>query len=112
VGGETVENIFDKMKHPDRIIRSATPLAVCRKQITEIIQDLIHCTGGNPAGNFYHSSPKAWDSPDALNEFQKRWTAVAFKEALLQHNVKSKLTYESALTVVQEQYIVQPLMES
>ena len=57
----------------------------------------------------------SWDAPgiDArIEEFESTWKKTAFHNALRAYDVTNRLTFEQALRVLEEHYIVAPVMES
>jgi len=79
-----------------------------QEQISKIIRSMLDILGD---GYKIMVDPK-WPSEDGLAKFHEKWTKIALEESLRNYRIPHKLSYEAALIVLQEHYIVQPMMES
>jgi hypothetical protein len=88
--------------------QSPAPLANRAKEmLDEVAADLVRRVGEN--------NVLSWQLPDLparIEEFESSWKRKAFGNALRAYGVTKRLTFDQALRVLEEHYIVEPVMES
>jgi len=70
------------------------------------VEDLMAAFG--ESGTFFPPS----EGPEKLDAFMKRLSERVFRDCLAEHKVAEKLSYEQALLILQEIYVVNPIMSS
>jgi len=84
------------------------PRSTSRKAVLiQIAMDLVERTGKDGALNWATNV----DLAQQIEEFQLSWKRKAFGSALRAYGVTKRLTFEQALHVLEEHYVVEPIME-
>ena len=78
-----------------------------RLHLAEIAADFVAKVGTNGVVDF-----QLPDFDKRVEEFEVSWKKTAFTNALRNYGVTNRLTFEQALRVLEEHYIVEPIMES
>jgi hypothetical protein len=89
LGGETASDILFKMGLQTEPVASA------------LIRDLVDTFG--EAGEMVVEKL----TEGAVNEFNEKWAREAFKDLLRLHNVKDKLSYDQAVTAINEVFVIE-----
>lgn len=93
---------------PDQFMWSPPPANnVGGKVLGEIAADLVERIGKDGVLDWQVS-----DLPARIADFELSWKKKAFSNALRAYGVMNRLTFEQALLVLREHYIVEPIMES
>ena len=101
-GGETAEQIYAFFK--------PMPPMVIKDTLQDLIKDLL--TTLSPEGKEFKFPEITSLDVAKIQAFEVARKIRAFKSALTAYGVDKKLLYEQALMVLQEHYIVEPIMES
>ncbi len=101
-GGETAAQIYSFFK-------PMPPMAI-KDTLQGLIWDLL--TTLSPQGTEFKFPEVDTLDEAKIREFEVARKIRAFKSALAAYGVDKKLSYEQALMVLQEHYVVEPIMES
>ncbi len=75
--------------------------------LNQVVADFVQKVGEN--------NVISWQLPDLaerVTDFEAGWKKQAFGNALRAYGVTKRLTFEQALRVLEEHYVVEPVMES
>ena len=83
------------------------PPSECNPLLNQVAADFIQKVGEN--------NVISWQLPNLTEnvaDFEASWKKQAFGNALRAYGVTKRLTFEQALRVLEEHYVVEPVMES
>ncbi len=102
-GGETAAQIY-------AFFKPMPPMAI-KEPLQDVIRDLLTAICPNGEEEFKFPELLTLDE-EKIQAFEVERKTRAFKSALNVYEVEKKLTFEQALRVLQEHYIIEPIMES
>ena len=101
-GGERVSDF----KWNPNTIKLLTPGKTC---LLKVAMDLVEKVGKN--GAFTWAETASDELTKQIEEFHLNWRRKAFHEALRAYGVTKRLTFDQAIRVLEEYYVVEPIME-
>ncbi len=81
------------------------------EMVLEVAKDLIHRMGVEGRLNWL-DNPNSQDVDKRLQLFEEHWKMKTFGNALRAYGVKERLTLEQARCVLEEHYVIEPIMEA